>query len=440
MKRCISFGLSMLFAASLAFGGISSVALTYVNETPLVMIKGEERTEVKDRIKVGKDYGTISACKSSDNAVVRVGMANRDGVQLYANQAGTATLTITSYTEDTDGSMFWHTVTMTVKVVTETENTASLGVSSDIVLEYNGKYTEKSQGYYQITRMSSSDSMIATGEIVTDGDLQYPMVKAGAKKGEATVTFFYRIAGQSGDNNKIEIKVAVIAPGDKAAKPVSTNNSNASGNYSTPSSSVTPSVSATEITDNALTASVPAGEVTRMTDSFYAVSNVKSNNTSVATAASSGSQGAMGLNITGVAAGTAVVTFDTKESADASAVSRSVTVTVTAAASNTATRGSSTTDPASTSTTSTGIYLSTRSYKTTVGKTLYAPVKIDGTKIDRTKDTAAWAKLRWVSSDPKVLTVDSQTGKVKTVGKGTAKLVCVDKDGKSCDAMTITVS
>ncbi len=442
MKKAIAKVLTVAFAVSMLAAGHSALALTYTNPDPLTIVQGDVLAE-EDAIRIGKDYGTISAVKSSDNGIVRPGKYTGSAFEITAIKPGTVTLNITSYTKDQDGYMTWHSVTMTVVVVTDEAKTAQMGADSDIVLAYGQKYTDTSEGYYQIIRYTTSSNTVATGSRKVEADgTEYPQIIAGQRKGECTISFFYRIEGQSGEHER-KMKVTVVAPGDATAKPLTLSPSG------TPAatSAVTPSGS------NAKTASasVSVGKVTEMQEKFYKIETLKTSDDSVATANTTGTAGSMGLAITGIAPGTATVSFDGYTSSLAPKTSYSIAVTVTGEAAITPTLLPADDSDTSADTTSSetsdvavgnkekGVYLSVKTFTSAPKKSFYAAVWIDGQKVVRTAEADKWATLRWVSSDTKIFTVNSQTGKITTVAKGSAKLICVNKDGTSCDAMTIVV-
>lgn len=429
-KTMLSWLLTAALAATMILATGSSLALTYINPDPLTVTQG---TVMEDdtAIRIGGDYGEIYAVKSSDNGIVMPGSFRGNACQITAIKPGTATLTISSFTTDADGSVSWHTVTMTVIVISKEQEESKLGSDSDVILNYGDKYTDTSEGYYQIIRYTTTNNTIATGNRKVDPTtgLEYPVINAGERKGECTISFFYRVAGQTGEQER-KIKVTVVAPGTGVA--------------TTPTTTLVPDTSSTQT--NTATATVQVGDVTTMTDKFYSIQNLKSSATATATAETTGSTGSMSVKINGIKAGTATVTFDAYTAAGSAKTTYTVVVTVKA---DTAT----TTDTSKTNTSSgqsdssvavgnkeKGVYLSVRNYKSAARKSFYAAVWIDGKKVVRTTDTEKWATLRWVSSDPKVFTVDSQTGKITTVAAGTAKLLCVNNEGTSCDAMTIVVS
>lgn len=114
------------------------------------------------------------------------------------------------------------------------------------------------------------------------------------------------------------------------------------------------------------------------------------------------------------------------------------TVTPTPSPSNASTptpspAASSNSTSSSTNTKTKGIYIPTRALTVEKGKTyMLNNLLLDGKSV---KVEA----LLWLSSNTKVVTVGSTTGKYKAVAAGTSKLICVDKNGKYVNYATITV-
>ena len=159
---------------------------------------------------------------------------------------------------------------------------------------------------------------------------------------------------------------------------------------------------------------------------YYNIQSPTSSNSSVATVTMGGSLGSQYLIITGVNTGSTTISFYSKSAYSDSYTYNTLNVTVTGSSSI----------PTNESTATTGIYLGTN--KTLLAK-LSKSYKLGTVKLNGVSITSDRSKVLWVSSDTDVLTVKTD-GIFKAVGKGTANLIAVTKDGKYTAVIAITVS
>lgn len=466
--------LSLILAAALAIALIASCWTNAFAATTLSMMIGEE-----EPLEISNE--TITSAYTSDNTVVLVDRIASGRAYVKALAPGTATITV-YYTSGGTGRSYEFRITVVGTTNTTTNTTGTPKVT--VNLASVGDFDMSTEVYFNVSSMRSSNERVckaafinniivitATGEgsaVVTyDGyrNNQWESAQIQVNVGSTAITgntttpngtditlkvgetwstqSFYATTVVRSDNDNVA-RVSTDSTGRNVITAVGIGTTNISYAYRTvadgPLTYVTHQVAVTATGSNNSTTTPGTQNISLLVGNSYNTSryqivSVSSSNSNVALATITSTtltgSNAMDLRIQALAVGTATVQMEYYDANNSVKQTQTFDVVVSS-------DGSSTTNNTPTTPTSNISFVKT-AY--TIAKYNAAGQIVPYRLNPRVNGTSVTADtMLWLSTDTSVFTVESTTGIIRGVKAGTARLICIDKNGDNMAAVTLTVT
>ncbi len=431
MKRRVAALLTVvMMATSLISTSMTAMAAElWTAKEPAQFKKGDE-----EEIKILGGKGKVLWARVEPEGVVKIDKTENNIVKIRCLNVGKTVMTVFSQSLDENDVMIDYKGSINITVTDETGIAPeTLGVAAtELPPAYRVEVGKSTVGQYHktitteptvdpagiltavkkqvsvtnnannnSTNGNNADALKALG--ISNANY-YQLEYTGLTPGRATVTYFYTDDGDSSSTNKkATVLVEVLAAGTMAD-------------------------SAASATANV---SLDVGGTSTLSKKYHLIKDVSSSSPSIVKTSLTGSTGTANITFEGLKAGTSTVSFKYQEKSGDPMRESKITFTV---------RGDDK-KASTTSDISSGIYLTPRKTNVSgksVGKSYFTNLRINGEKI-ASDDKEGRKELLWISTAPSVASIDTQTGEFTIKGKGTTKIVCISKDGKMMDTVSITV-